>query len=365
MSIIYGKYSMGSGSTLSDSNLVYSDVDNEQVIDSYKQSIKFHLEKSGVFHKIKDFSIMDVGTGRQSIAFHKLGVKNIKHYDISVDNIKRMKGFITENNLHHELTTENVDLVKYRLPKEYFDLVYLNGIVHHFSNTALGLINCMNAVKKGGYLFLYFYRAGTFPKFIVSILRDLVQDYKNVDEYFINAVLFFSNECTPGFMVSSAMDNFFVPYIHFYTTSTYIEFVQECGFEIISSSKLDPFGRDVDHQFAHESVILTCKRVDITNINSVSVKKLSPENSVNELDRDRYLDSPGGEEILETLDLYRKLKNIVVTKEIPKSVIMSIAFRLYITFKTNNCNNEDIDYNRHKQLRSVLNNIIELLDETI
>ena len=55
--------------------------------------------------------------------------------------------------------------------------------LYSFENATLGigLLNCMNAVKKNGYLNLYFYRAGTFIKFLVFMIRDLIKGDKDID----------------------------------------------------------------------------------------------------------------------------------------------------------------------------------------
>mgnify|MGYP001414176678 CR=1 FL=1 len=163
--IVYGKYSMGSGSILSDHNLVYSSLDNEEVIQQYEKSVRMDIEKSGIpLAKIKNFNIMDVGTGRQAVAFYQIGAKRVHHYDISLDNVKTMNTYIERNSLHDRINSDFADLVKYKLPNEKFDLVYLNGVVQHFSHVGIGLANCMNSIKRGGVFMALFLPLRHFPQ---------------------------------------------------------------------------------------------------------------------------------------------------------------------------------------------------------
>ena len=140
---VYGKYSMGGCAILSDPNKVYDKIDEFELTESYKKSIQMDLERAGiVLNQLKEYIVLDVGTGRQTIAFHQLGAKKIHHYDISKDNVNRMNQYISSNSLHNKLESICVDLVKASLPFSYFDFVYLHGIVQHYSHTGQGLSNC-------------------------------------------------------------------------------------------------------------------------------------------------------------------------------------------------------------------------------
>jgi SAM-dependent methyltransferase len=137
-----------------------------------------------------------VGGGRQAIAFHLLGAKKVYHYDIGPKNVERLGKYIKANVIQNKIVTECVDLVSYSPPQDRFDLVYLHGIAHHFSHTGIGLINCMRSLKKGGYLWFYFYRSGAFHHFVVQMLRDLINLADiNIKEWYIKAVIGFSADC--------------------------------------------------------------------------------------------------------------------------------------------------------------------------
>ncbi|MAG71581.1 MAG: hypothetical protein CL471_15010 [Acidobacteria bacterium] len=344
---IYGKYSMGGGLLTKHANL-FSNIDDQEIIEEYKTTIKRDLERAGInINELKNFKVLDVGTGRQAIAFHFLGAKKVCHYDISPYQVENLKRFIELNSLQSKITTDCADLVNIQLPKNSFNLVYLHGNVHHFSHTGIGLKNCLSAVKKGGYLWLHFYRSGTIKHFVIYLLRDLIS-LLNVDhrEYFINSIILFS-------------DNLFASYIHLYTPKSYIAFVQDCNFEIIFSSKLDPLGTDVDHKYAYESVILVCKKNSEKDLNKCNIDILSPEKSINQLNTEIY-SANNHKEILQTIYAYNSLKAILYADSIPKSFIMTIAFKVLRIIRDYDINESE---NNHKYLQQIFNNSIEIIEK--
>jgi len=351
---VYGKYSIGGGGVLSDPDKVFCAVDDSEVIESYKTSMQRDIERAGVSLKdFKTFKVLDVGTGRQAIAFHLLGAQQVCHYDISPYQVERMKLFIESNSLKDRISTECIDLVKYSPPSNSFDFVYLHGIVQHFSHTGVGLKNCLEAVKKNGYLWLYFYRSGTFVQFIIYLLRDLIK-HGDLDprEYFINTSILYNDYCKPNYFTSGLMDNLFATYSHLYTPKSYLLFLKECGFEVIFSSKLDPFGSDINHKYAHQSVILVCKRAVEKDLSECNIDVLSPERT-----------NDNHNEILQTINEYNSLKHILHLDNIPKSFIMSLAFKL-LSFVTNNkdFNIKEADH-YHKYLQLIFKNARSLIEK--
>ena len=316
----YGKYSMGSGSILPNPDRLFSAVDDEEIINAYESSIRSDLDKACI-PSVMGWDVLDVGTGRQAIALMNLGAKRIRHYDLSVVNINRMQSYIETNSLQDRISTECGDIVDYALPEESSDLVYLNGIVQHFSDVGKGLINCMQAVKKDGYLWLYFYRSGTLEHFLIYMIRDFIEETKNIYEYYANAVTLFSSR----YFISNIMCNFFDLHINLFTPGQYLSFIEKCGFEVVASSGLTNPERTVDHD-AHCSVVLTCKRVTVKDM---KCDILSPEKSIDQLDISMYEDK----DIIETIQTYQHLRQ--AAGRVPRSVIMSMAFRMYRFLENN------------------------------
>ena len=355
---VYGQYSMGSGSILTNPDQVWDKIDADEVIAAYEKSIRLDLQKSGIpLARIREFRIMDVGTGRQAIAFHRLGARFVQHYDISPQNVKKLSTFIEDHSLQDRMATGCADLVEEPPPVGEFDLVYLNGIAQHFAHVGRGLVNCMRAVNDKGYLWLYFYRSGSFTMFVIDLLRDLIHPYADLKEYFVNAVLLHSTEARRNFLVSNIMDNFFDPYVHLYTPRMYLDFVRECGFDVVSSSRLDPLGRDVDHQFAYPSVVVTCQKVDSRSFGQAEAAKLAPEKRVNQIDPGLHL----SEEIMQTIASYSALKQLLSTLPVPRSVVMSLSFRIYQFLDAAPDSGRDADWGLHRDLQGILANTRELL----
>jgi hypothetical protein len=154
--------------------------------------------------------------------------------------------------------------------------------------------------------------------------------------------------------------------MHLYTPQSYLAFVEECGFKVVSSSKLDPLGRDIDHTYAYPNVVLTCRKVENKNLKECDTQSLSPEKNVNQLDRNIY--SFNDKEILETIKEYALMKETVLSKNPPVSVIMSIAFKLYKFLSNIDHSLNRTDYVKtgedyHRELQAILNNAKKLLEE--
>ena len=327
---VFGKYSHGAGAILDTPDKICNKIDDPEVIEAYIKTIKFDLDRMGISESsLKDFTVLDVGGGRQAIAFHSLGAKKVYHYDIGPNNVKRLEDFIEANSIQNKIMTECVDLVSYSPPQDQFDLVYLHGIAHHFSHTGVGLINCMRSMKKGGYLWFYFYRSGTFHHFVVQMLRDLI-NLTGVDmkEWYMNAVIGLSADCKLNHAASDFMDDLFATYYNLYTSDQCISFVRACGFDVTFSSKLDPMGADISHQYAHSSVILVCKKMSETDLNKEQSEILSPEKSINQLDEKMY-SNEDHQTILQSINEHSLLKELLLTSNVPKTFIIMLVLGIF------------------------------------
>ena len=93
---VYGKYSLGTGSWLSDElfELGKTSIYDERIIKSYVKQVSKDLKLISVIEKIKKLNVMDVGTGRQALALSQLGAKSINHFDISEANVNQFRDFL-------------------------------------------------------------------------------------------------------------------------------------------------------------------------------------------------------------------------------------------------------------------------------
>ena len=86
----YGKYTQGSGAVLANADKVWSALADPEVLASYENPLRRDLVKSGIaVEKLRDWHVMDVGTGRQALAFLNMGARSISHFDISAENVAR------------------------------------------------------------------------------------------------------------------------------------------------------------------------------------------------------------------------------------------------------------------------------------
>ena len=294
---LYSKYSIGN---MYDSFLNKSYIKNDLV-----PVIANELRKAGI-NSLKGLDVMDVGTGRCSICMSLLGAKSVSHYDIS-------KKFVTGlNKLSNTVYTDKniksayLDLCKTPIKKK-FDLVYLGGIVHHFSNTAIGLKNCANAVKHNGKIWVYFYRSGTFKWFVCSMIRSLL-DAKYLKDVFLSSSLIYSNGDKENLTTSRIMDDFFVPYIYLYSPSDYILFMKKLGFELCGGNDNEDLSA-VNHDKHHHSIELSFKRTMTLNIENVDTGNLlTPFSDINQLNPFLY----GGDKRQKySLKLFNKFKKNV------------------------------------------------------
>ena len=106
---VYGKYSQGSGSILSDPDRLFADIDDGEIVESYVKSIGHDIDRTDIsLDSLRGFRILDVGTGRQAIAFHRLGAKRVDHYDISVENVSRLEAYIAGKALRLQVANTSV-----------------------------------------------------------------------------------------------------------------------------------------------------------------------------------------------------------------------------------------------------------------
>ena len=323
----YGNYSFGN---------IYHILFSDEKLLNLKLYLKQDLLKSKVLKKIKNYHIMDVGTGRQSIAFHKLGAKKISHYDISKEHVKRFKKYLKAKSLYKKISSYNKNLVKDKLPKEKFDFIFLNGILQHFSDVSKGLHNCANSLKINRKIWCYFYRSGTFRWFVNSMIRDLIKNIK-IDEAFYSSALVHSYGKVSNPTVSEIMDDLFVPHINLFTPYQYKVFMEEIGFKLVKKINIKNF-KNIDHKNSHHSGVMVFEKIKETKkIEAIPKKKLlSKANSINQLNKKYYKSHLKIKECINLFDQLKRQLKKNKSKILVWSLILSlhkISNKLYYTGK--------------------------------
>jgi ubiquinone/menaquinone biosynthesis C-methylase UbiE len=351
--IVYGRYSMGSGSILSVPSVLWNSLQDSTAIEDYTKSLAKDLEKCGFsMEKLESSHVMDVGTGRQSLALLHLGAKKISHFDISPEFVSSLKSYIQKNNLSERMSSTQADLVDYALPTDTFDLLYLNGVIQHVSHIGRALENCAGAIKQGGTFWLYFYRSGTFLNFVTELLRGLIQNCSMREVHF-GALQFFDEMSEQNLGVSNIMDDLFAPHIQLFSSARYMESLHALGFEVVSVSGLDEPDREINHSKVPEAVVVCAKRERRTTDGNFEPETMSPARSVSQADSSLYENHP---EILETLGLFKELQHYLQENADEKARIFAV-FRLFATADAIARNQKDGSA-RHAQFQKLLRNIL-------
>ena len=177
---VYGDYSTGTGFWLDDTLFELGKVDmyHEDIIDSYIKQISMDFQRISVLDDIKDYEVMDVGTGRQALAIHRLGAKAIFHFDISKANIKRFNSYIKKVNIPiisklADIGDENFN------DKKLFDFIYLQGIIQHVKDPYLSIKNLSLASKDNAKIWFYNYQAGHLTNLYAEAFRKILSNNIN------------------------------------------------------------------------------------------------------------------------------------------------------------------------------------------
>lgn len=161
---------------------------------SYKD-LKTRFAKNNISTKIiKRKKILDFGchNGRYSLAFNKMGAKEVDIFDYNIEKL------IHKKNL--KIIKREKDIKK---KKNYYDLIFCNGILSHRKDWKRILKLFYNSICEGGYLWLSLYPKSKYWTQIDKITNKLEKKNKKIfskllkfrdwDEgkiYFISDLLF-------------------------------------------------------------------------------------------------------------------------------------------------------------------------------
>ena len=315
----YGYYS--SGAAYDKMNAVFFSKEN---ISLATKQIKKNLKKMLISENdLKDKIIMNVGSGRESLGLLKFKPKKIFHYDISRQNIKRFRNYITKNNLETLIASNELDLSKNNLPKKKFDFIYLHGIIQHTDHVNRSLKNLILSMKLNSKMWFYFYRPGSLNIFLGSLQRYLLKN-KEIE----NFKKFLDKRFKKNF-VDGIMDDCYVPNRQLFYPSTYNKILKKNGLINFGNTYLKNYDYKVDFLNYHQSVVFFVKKNDLFPI---SINDLKRKDDVNVLDEKLYK-SKNYIKVLQILNSIKKKKvtnkifNIVVEIEKVKKKVTNIFFK--------------------------------------
>ena len=164
---------------------------SEETCKATSELILEHLILSN-FRNIRTAKVLCFGTGKEAIAFSRIGALHVDNIDQSGSNVSMFTEHLKKNFSRLKIKAKKMDIVHDPLPSFTYEFVYMNGVVQHLSNPGAGLANVSHSIKKRGKIWLYFYRSGTYKWFIISMIRDLVSK-DEIDEYYLASQILYSN----------------------------------------------------------------------------------------------------------------------------------------------------------------------------
>ena len=199
---------------------------------------------------LKNMNVFNIGTGIESIIFHKLGAKKIYHRDISNIPVENLKHLHKTDPKFHNLNSNQMDIVRDKLSiPEGIDLVYLQGVVHHFSDTKRGLDNIFSNLNKDARIFIRNYRSGTLLYFVADFVRkfvnyDCIKDLDRVSrkkfgDFPTDNANWMNNLYTNLYILS--FDHISVPSLHLFDTKELDNYFESNGFQNLLHSKLSEY----------------------------------------------------------------------------------------------------------------------------
>lgn len=174
---------------------------------------------------IKGKTVIDYafGRGNWSIAFLKMGAKNIIAIDASMDNVKRFSSYCKSNNI------DNISIIHGNILERDLDfkcdLLWLYGILPcipqlEAPNGFLRKIKLL--LKKDALVYAYFYNKNSLRCPIVELCRKL-HVYKNEQEFLDDHYLFLRSA------KNRASDDLVAPYIKWWTASDAQDILKKNG----------------------------------------------------------------------------------------------------------------------------------------
>lgn len=317
---VYGKYSTASGVWLDEKSYKNSkqNIFTEDIIETYITKVLQDLLRMNIETKIQKMSVMDIGSGRHSLAFEKLGAKKIDLIDISKSNFYRMRKFKKENRTIVRNFNYDICSLNFHKWKRKYDLIYLDGVIQHTKLPSKALYNLRNKLKKNGILYLYFYQFGN-P---LNIYRDIARQIFSKKKLTIKeTITFFKKKYKPK-VLDSIIDNLGCDYCHILPSKYYMNLMKSLGFKIFWSK--DIYNRKPSIRISRRSCLSSFKVKN--KINKINYKKLLDISKYNIYDYKNY-----HKEDKELIIKINKKKNDLL-KLIEKNLSKSSIFKILDLF---------------------------------
>ena len=180
--------------------------------------------------RLADASVIDYGFGRGNwaLAFLRAGARNVVAVDASIDNVRRLDDYCTDNDIGGVRVVHG-DLVQAPIEARA-DIVWIYGVLQHVPQ-ALALLQGLAALAKSDetLFYVYAYNAGCLRQFTVETARRLWR-YKNETEFLRDSAAL----ARPARL--RARDDLTAPHIVWYTADGLSTLLDAAGLAPVSAA---------------------------------------------------------------------------------------------------------------------------------
>ena len=238
--------------------------------------------------EFKDMNIMNIGTGVEAVVFNRLGAKKIYHFDLSnraVNNLKQL----SKKKKYKNIYSKRKNVVREKIKtSEKINFVFLQGVIHHFSNVENGLQNIINNIDLNGKIFLRIYKSGSLGYFYVDFIRKFL-DLKSInlfDKIFKKRFKLVTNSSGQvrsdfiTYLYNHCIDNIFVPSVFLIERKSLQKFFKINGFKNIYKGEAEEYFHNdlynkkfssISYIFQKESN-LKYKNIKINHVDQLSIR---------------------------------------------------------------------------------------------
>ena len=218
---------------------------------------KKYIEKNLIQLKDKGYNadngkVINVGSGREVLAFLGFDFKKILHLDINNNAVNALNHFKKSNTrFKDKLSSINVDICDW-IPEqsERYNLIFLSGVLHHMYDPFKGLRNLLQLCEDKAYLYLRLYRSGKNRWFLTELIRDEInfsmskELKKRMKEIFVN----FKDENIikngASYLYDNLFDNWFVPNLHLFDIKKLNLELEKLGLVMVSDDYVTSGDKD-------------------------------------------------------------------------------------------------------------------------
>ncbi len=197
-------------------------------------------------------TILNVGTGRETIVLHNMGAKKCLHIDISPIPVQNLNDYCINNQIDsiHSLVG---DFCATEFPyDEQVDLAYLSGVFHHFHNPVQCIKNLSRILAPGSKIFFRLYLSGTLRFFVADYVRrffisDDIKEFEKIYRDFLGDFPKDEDESHHNVLAqlyNMICDDVFVPVLNLYSPNELYRYFENHGFVGFNKPNLPNYNHD-------------------------------------------------------------------------------------------------------------------------